>query len=94
MMDSSGNQTPSTTPEDISSYDCGAGLSVMLTFSALPTSLMTPPPTRNLMPSRSASVATGRLLLKMAPGPCVNTAMTLRPLCSSSLSRCLSWMRW
>ena len=45
-------------------------------------------PTRSFRPERSLASMTGRLELKMAPGPCTLTASTLTPWCS------LAWARW
>jgi hypothetical protein len=53
---------------------------------ALAISLTMPPPTRHFMPVRSSIFATGFLVLKTMPGPCVNTASTFTPLCSSAMA--------
>ncbi|EWS58571.1 hypothetical protein Y695_04689 [Hydrogenophaga sp. T4] len=88
--DSSGKKVPSITPVDSSSKESVAGLSVVFQPMSLESSLMLPPPMRNLSLPASAALVTGCLTVKMMPGPCVNTASTLTPRCSPSGAKYLS----
>ncbi|MCY1382477.1 hypothetical protein D9M69_705000 [compost metagenome] len=57
-------------------------MSVVFQPMALESSLMLPPPMRNFRLAASAAEVTGFLLLKITPGPWVNTASTFTPRCS------------
>ena len=84
---------PSATPLDSSSYDLDEGACSGTIFSALASSFVDTLGIRTFRPSKSAIVRIGRRLLKIWPGPWVNTLSTFVPACSFAFARCLSKTR-
>ena len=92
MIDSSGKNTPSATPELSSSYDSGAGFTKAEAPSALATCSATPPPVRILRPCTSPMEATG-FLVNIWPGPWVNTPRSFTPRYSPTFWKYFQWIR-